>query len=351
MNIHWRWCFVAAAVAVYGCAQPGAGTPDVQSSSEAAHQADMANRRACIAEMRQMNAAGVDADAIAAKRQACVDASIRITEPYRQSQLAAVPGIYGQTLRQMDAARTAEQAGNYEEALRNYRAIDANAPAIEAEVSRMASVGSTVSQANSPAANMQIMNYQALQHGVAIAQRKIGESYEAAKNYPEAAAYYQKALDTMGYPRGVELIAIERLAFLYANGLGVPKDDAKARQMFGLDNRYPTEVDLMDKGRLPKSPEEVPAVVGRIEEEQREADEEMARERVKAAAENARAAAKYAAEHPVQARIQQCISECRRQYGLCEQGNSLGDIASIFGAYSPREHCGSEGDQCLSRCQ
>jgi hypothetical protein len=94
-----------------------------------------------------------------------------------------------------------------------------------------------------------------------------GVDYEKAGRYAEAAAVYQKMLNDEGYPNGDGLIAGERLGYLYANGFGVPKNEAKAWQLFSVrdSQRNRTDLALMDHNLLPRSPEGVPDAVKRME--------------------------------------------------------------------------------------
>jgi hypothetical protein len=99
----------------------------------------------------------------------------------------------------------------------------------------------------------------------------VGINYEKAGRYAEAAAVYQKIPNDEGYPNEDGLVAGERLGYLYANGLGVSKDEAKARQLFSVrdSQRNRTDLALMAHNMLPRSPEGVPDAVKRMEEADR----------------------------------------------------------------------------------
>jgi hypothetical protein len=126
------------------------------------------------------------------------------------------------------AAFDADRVGNYAEALRLFRKLDA-----EGRV------------AGSPA-------------NLAAAREKIGEYYEKGlgglgQDYRAAASWYEKAIDG-----GPSIRATIRLGFLYANGLGRPQDRAKARELFvSAGPSFQTYVTLLDHNMLPKSDEDV----------------------------------------------------------------------------------------------
>jgi hypothetical protein len=129
--------------------------------------------------------------------------------------LANRPGLYGETSRMFDAARSAEDAGNELDAFRLCQAIDANADAIKTEA-----------QSN-PAHAGEMLGI------LGLAQTKIGVSYERRGHDAEAAVYYQKAIDTMAHNGSQSAYARTRLGFLYANGRGVPRDRDRALALFG----------------------------------------------------------------------------------------------------------------------
>jgi hypothetical protein len=90
-----------------------------------------------------------------------------------------------------------------------------------------------------------------------IANWQSGIDYEHAGRYAEAAAAFQKTLDIEGYPNGDGLIAGEWLGYLYANGHGVQRNVAKARELFSASDsqNYQTDIALLDHQMLPKNPE------------------------------------------------------------------------------------------------
>jgi hypothetical protein len=152
----------------------------------------------------------------------------------------------------------------------------------------------------------------------------VGINYEKAGRYAEAAAVYQKTLNDEGYPNGDGLPAGERLGYLYANGRGVPKDAAKARQLFGANQTLRNRDDLLllNHHMLPLTPEgKTPALIEKatamVAEEQRKALEEQA----KAEAEESRRAQAWRTSHPELARAQDCRASCEQAVQSCTTKN------------------------------
>jgi len=94
------------------------------------------------------------------------------------------------------------------------------------------------------------------------ARERIGEYYEKGlggvkQDHRTAAIYYAKATDKSNGD-APSIRATLRLAFLYANGLGVPRDRAKARELF-LSTGPSTQANvvLLDHNLLPRSMEDV----------------------------------------------------------------------------------------------
>jgi hypothetical protein len=106
----------------------------------------------------------------------------------------------------------------------------------------------------------------------------VGLNLEKAGRYSEAAAVYQKALNDAGMPNGDGMIIGERLAYLYANGLGVPKDIERARQLFSVrdSERNRTDLALLNRGKLPRSPELAAMALQRMAQEDAAAAERAA---------------------------------------------------------------------------
>jgi hypothetical protein len=202
----------------------------------------------------------------------------------------------------IQAAFAAENAGNYTEAMRVWRKIDAEP---EVDVAYPSGKG-----------NVQLGGFTSAglyADGLAEARYKIAYYYEFGlglnRNYTEAAAFYQKAVSTTDLNGNRTLFgtwATKRLGFLYAYGLGVPKDRAKARQLWaalpdGVDSGK-GYVRLLDNNALPQNiddpnrfSQEVKDALARLDAEdaRKQAVADQKREK-EAAAEMA----KYYREHP-----------------------------------------------------
>ena len=167
-----------------------------------------------------------------------------------------------------------------------------------------------------------------------------GINLEKTGRYSEAAAVYQKFLNDAGMPNGDGMIVGERLAYLYANGRGVPKDLARARRLFSVrdSERNQTDLALLNRGLLPARPEDAPMALHRMQEED--------------AAEAARAAAREAAQpQSRQSVAQQCLARCRRVGDQCQTSNSYTDLSKAFGAWGSYTNCRDEVQTCLRRCE
>ncbi len=90
---------------------------------------------------------------------------------------------------------------------------------------------------------------------LALAEYKIGEYYEKGlgvpQNYAAAAMWYQKAVENTY----ADMRPRFALGWLYAHGLGVPRDPAKARAVFATIGGGEGQllVGMLDAGKLPKS--------------------------------------------------------------------------------------------------
>src|SRR5262249_31893662 len=136
------------------------------------------------------------------------------------------------------AAQIAEGHGQERdaEAFRLYQAIDAESDAILAEVAQLPPDRMSIHYNDLP-----MVRLSTLPGNLVMAQKKIGYFYELGlggvpQDYATAARWYEKALKTSsleeirGYLRPTPYS--ERLGFLYANGLGVPQDRGRARDIF-----------------------------------------------------------------------------------------------------------------------
>ncbi len=171
--------------------------------------------------------------------------------------------ISAATFRAEQAALDAEKAGNEQEALRLYKTIDANSSIIVAEAARLSPPGANTVErirARSIQENAKVRQGESLKDALKHAKTIIAMSDERDGRYAEASTYYQQVLDLEGAPDGDGLAVGERLAFLYANGRGVQKDQAKARRLLSVrdSQRNRTDLALLDRNKLPLSPEDVP---------------------------------------------------------------------------------------------
>lgn len=166
---------------------------------------------------------------------------------------------FGQTI---NAAFAADKAQNYSDAMRFWRAIDAEP---EVDVA-FAGIPLTANHAEFGrfyfGTEWRADDYSA---GHAQARRYIGWYYERGlgvpQDYAEAARWYQKSIDTKDIHGELTLPGRQskkNLGLLYAYGLGVPRDRARARQIWvsmgpaGNPNANDLVI-LLDNNALPKS--------------------------------------------------------------------------------------------------
>lgn len=274
-------------VMLAGCAQTvvsGDPNPAVGPGSDQVnawrHQAAI-DRAACRNAMVQARRSGVPT---AAANQQFLDCNRKVAaDATRANDLdrQRTSPVSAETLKLDIAARQATQQGQTAEALAIYRQIDANGPAIIAEVQRLTPNGIRVSMSNTPADNLRRMDMMALLQELATAQRLIGLSYEHAGDDRSAAAWYEKANSTMATEGGRDGVASVRLGFMYASGRGVPEDRARALELFGgsgtttfwnglLGGQQKGESELaylLRMNELPRHPEEVTAdYVAKVQE-------------------------------------------------------------------------------------
>jgi hypothetical protein len=217
-------------------------------SSSTASLSSAATRAACLDRFRQAMMAGTSQGQLDQIRHECIRISLEGMQPGIRP-LNADTSIYDRTTRATIAAQDADRDGNYRRAAELFRSIDADSNAIKAEAARGRDPGDLLRQ-------------------LARAQRHLGAYDEQAGNYAAAAAYYQKALTTMNWPNGVEMLAVYRLGFLYVNGLGVRRDTKKAREYFSWrdDQRNRVALTLLDHNMLPRIPEDItPALISSAE--------------------------------------------------------------------------------------
>jgi TPR repeat protein len=326
------------AICVGWCAPVHSQAPDQQSRQ--------AIIKGCIEQMKQAQLAGAPPAQILQMRQECMTRAAATLEPQREQMVSAMPGVAGETTRAFLAAHRAETAGNQQEAFRLYWSIDANAAAIEAEVSRLA--GATVSPRNTLATNQEIVNNDGLGSALITAQRKIGEYYERGGDYRTAASYYQKALNTARTQNGTDTVASVRLGFLYAYGRGVPQDRARAMELFGGTRgggtlRSKTETGfayLLDHNQLPNRPEDVnPQRLAAIE------DQEI-KQKLFSWLLVAGLFKKASVGTPAQ-----CTATCNQQALDCQDHNRSASTDNFLLPGSGNRHdCRSEYRSCISWC-
>ena len=128
------------------------------------------------------------------------------------------------------AAIKANRQGNYAEAMRLFQNIDAEPDPSPSLASMDFFTAKRMGR--------EVMHNYFAEHkflsGRAAARERIGEYYEKGRSVPQdyrlAASWYGRAIDqSNGDAPSVR--AKVRLAFLYANGLGVPRDRVKAREL------------------------------------------------------------------------------------------------------------------------
>jgi len=230
-----------------------------------------ADRAACRNAMMQARRAGVSPVVAGQQFIACNQTVAEDARHASELDIQRTSPIAADTLKIDTAARAATRQGRTDEALALYRQIDANGPAIIAEVRKQTPNGISVTRQNSLPDNLHRMDMLALLQELATAQRMIGLSYEHAGNNRIAADWYEKANSTMATLGGRDGVASIRLGFMYAWGRGVPQNRERALQLFGgegtttfwsglLGGQQKGESELaylLRKNELPRRPEEV----------------------------------------------------------------------------------------------
>lgn len=183
-----------------------------------------------------------------------------------------------------------------------------------------------------------------------------GIELEAAGRYPEAAAAYQAHMNAVGRPNGDGYVAGERLAFLYANGHGVPKNIPKARSLLsaGHTERYQTDLSLLDHNMLPDRPEDVPAASAKLNAIVAEQNRRLHEEQLRAEAEQERKVQEWRAAHPQEAHaqdVQACRASCQNFLRSCNT-KDVGDFSGLATGtfYTHNYNCGPKAQACFNRC-
>jgi TPR repeat protein len=204
-----------------------------QPTADPTRQKAAADRASCRGELRQLQLSGASQVIVAQKFGQCNDIVANDLKGDSERQLRQQSGIAADTLQTDMAAMDNLKNGRVEEAIALYKQIDANGPAIINEVRERAPPGSRASMQNSPAANILIINMDALLLELAKAQRMVGQYYEDEGQDSIAASWYQKANATMAVYGGKDMMASDLLGFMYAWGRGVPQDRDHAMTLFG----------------------------------------------------------------------------------------------------------------------
>ena len=263
---------------------------------------------------------------------------------------AGAPGTdaaYQTTINAGIAALNADRAGNYQQAM----------PLFQQVASDEATVPNWTERTASAYLNLR-----------AAAREKLGEYHEKGlgglpRDYKAAAIWYQKAIDPSN-GNEVSIAAVLRLAFLYANGLGVPQNRARARELLARSPSNQQFVIMLDHNLLPKSPEDVTPSQIRAA-----AAMESAERSKKAAEDEARRAALLRAQPSAPSRAQPsqgtsqtaaCASTCRGKRSDCESRNSNQEwgtywqngfsLKSMMIAGFKAENCGMWYSACMKDC-
>jgi TPR repeat protein len=126
----------------------------------------------------------------------------------------------------LQQVRADEAKGDYQEALRELLKIDA-----EGDFSRPVGPDIPPSLGGNPLDWNKRRIWQDHQNQLAWAREMIGDIYAEGRvggqDLPQAVAWYQKAVSTNGAGLSTESLKF-KLAFMYENGLGVPKSHAQA---------------------------------------------------------------------------------------------------------------------------
>jgi TPR repeat protein len=344
------------ALSASGCVQPGARGPSAGGTSDAADRnhtlaiaagkAEMAERIRCMDEARPTLLAGTTSEERQRIVKGCGARMAAAAAPYRNQMISDDHSFQGQTAHASLAAQAAERAGNPQEALRQYLSIDAEEGAILAYLEQTGAERLLDDKTTPLAEYTKAMNIADMGRQLAQAQLKIGIHYQHSGDDRAAAIYFQKSLNTNGHPDGDGMIAGEWLGYMYANGRGVTRDPAKARQLFSVTDSQGNRTDLalMDRHMLPQTPEgKTPALIAKInaiiKAEEDAQIERGARELLKSWTEG----------RPPPS--PQCSATCQGRYKSCQNDNSIGGMASIFSNFGHMDrNCNNDMRTCINGC-
>jgi len=201
------------------------------------------------------------------------------------------------------------------------------------------------------------------------AREKIGEYYEKEiierQDYRAAASWYEKAIDASNRDRP-SIRAALRLAFLYANGLGVPRDRVKARELLASGGPSSGELlVLLDHNLLPKSPEDVTPSQRRTaaaiiaEEKTKKANEEAARLAASMRAQRSVSVGTAQPSPPMSQNVG-CANRCRSEESSCKSRNTNSEFnayaaggfnwSSFMSSSIFAENCSGRFSDCMRSC-
>lgn len=225
-----------------------------------AQQVAAVDRAACRDEIRRLQAAG--ATPLAAVREGmarCNPNAGKTPDP----DLARQSPVVKDTIETNRSALAAMKEGRYAAAAALYEHIDANGPAILAEMQQKDLRNRVFTPPTSwrDSADRQLLGLAGII--LVTAQKSVGIYYEAKGQDSTAATWYRKANSTAG---GHDPVASVRLGFMYAWGRGVQQDREQAMALFGgaspgfmglQGKKETTWAWLLRSNALPRRPEDV----------------------------------------------------------------------------------------------
>ena len=149
------------------------------------------------------------------------------------------PNLDHVTFEKMQRARTDEASGNYQEALRELLQIDA-----EGDSPKPVGADAPWSISTQSPEYHQLRLWEDHQGQLSWTREMIGDLYAEGRlgtqDLSRAATWYEKAIYTDGAGLSAEHVKL-KLAFMYENGLGVPKSHARAEQILDLTSARQNE--------------------------------------------------------------------------------------------------------------
>ena len=155
----------------------------------------------------------------------CVRPGMGVRETYN-------PDLDHVTFEKMQQARTDEAKGNYQEALRELLQIDA-----QGDFPKPVGADAPWSITPQSPEYHQLRLWEDHQGQLSWTREMIGDLYAEGRlgtqDLSRAAAWYEKAINTDGVGLSSEHVKL-KLAFMYENGIGVPKSHARAELEFPI---------------------------------------------------------------------------------------------------------------------